>query len=140
LSEYRDHHDELRAAGVRLAAISVDDPARADAMRRDLKLPFPLLCDPQREAIRAWDLVNTAEGDIAFPAAFVIDREMRVRYRALESTTARVRVADVIAAARAIASGGAPARTEGERHAIWPGAMFFRATMNMLTRGIRSKG
>jgi peroxiredoxin len=140
LSEYRDRHDELRAAGAKLAAISVDDQARADAMRRDLKLPFPLLCDTKREVIRAWDRVNAAEGEIAYPAAVVIDRERRVRYRALESTTARASVAEVIAAARAIASGGAPARTEGERHAIWPGAMFLRATMNMLTRGIRSRG
>jgi peroxiredoxin len=140
LSEYRDHYDELRAAGARLAAISVDDPSRADAMRRDLSLPFPVLCDTQREVIRAWDLVNAAEGNIAYPAVFVIDRERRVRYRARESTTARAGVAEVIAAARAIASGGAPAKTEGERHAVWPGAMFFRATMNMLTRGIRSKG
>jgi peroxiredoxin len=140
LSEYREHHDELRAAGAKLAAISVDDPARADAMRRDLRLPFPVLCDPTREVIRAWDLVNAAEGDIAYPAVFVIDRERRVRYRALETTTARASVAEVIAAARAIAAGGAPAKTEGGRHAIWPGTMFLRATMNMLTRGIRSRG
>jgi peroxiredoxin len=139
LSEYRDRHDELRTAGVKLAAISVDDPSRADAMRRDLKLPFPVLCDTKREVIRAWDLVNAAEGDIAYPAAFVIDRERRVRYRALESTTARASMAEVIAAARAIASGAEPARTEGERRAIWPGAMFLRATMNMLTRGIRQR-
>jgi peroxiredoxin len=88
LSEYRDGHEELRAAGAKVAAISVDDPARADAMRRDLNLPFPVLCDATREVIRARDLVNAAEGSIAYPAAFVIDRERRVRYRTLESTSA----------------------------------------------------
>ena len=108
-------------------------------MRRDLELPFPLLCDTKREAIRAWDIVNAGEGDIAYPAAVVIDRERRVRYRALESTTARASVAEVIAAARAIATGAAPQKTEGGRRAIWPGAMFLRATMNILTRGNRGR-
>lgn len=124
---------------MKLAAISVDDPSRADAMRADLRLPFPVLCDTKRAVIRAWDLVNAAEGDIAYPAAVVIDRERRVRYRALESTTARASVVEVISAARAIASGSEPARSEGERRAIWPGTMFLRATMNILTRGIRSR-
>ncbi len=108
-------------------------------MRRDLTLPFRVLCDTRREVIRAYDLVNAAEGEIAYPAAFVIDRERRVRYRALESTTARAGVAEVIAAARAVAAGAEPAQSEGERRAVWPGAMFIRATMNMLTRGFRSR-
>jgi peroxiredoxin len=139
LAEYRDHYDELRAAGANIAAISVDDLSRAEPMRRDLNLPFPILCDTRREAIRAFDLVNAAEGEIAYPAAVVIDRERRVRYRALESTTARASVAEVVAAARAVAAGGVPARTEGERRAVWPGAMFLRATMNAMTRGFRSR-
>jgi peroxiredoxin len=139
LAEYRARYDELRGAGAGIAAISVDDPSRAEPMRRDLNLPFPILCDTGREVIRAFDLVNASEGEIAYPAAVVIDRDRRVRYRVLESTTARASVAEVVAAARAVASGGAPARTEGERRAVWPGTMFLRATVNAMTRGFRSR-
>ena len=57
----------------------------ADALgRADVRYPFPLLCDPERRAVKAygvwhplgWDALNTTH-----PAAFLIDaRARRVRY------------------------------------------------------------
>ena len=63
-----------------LIAISVDRIDQASGMKRDLNLPFHVLCDTERKAITAWGLVNHREGDIAFPASFIIDRELRVRW------------------------------------------------------------
>lgn len=135
MADYGAHLAELSAIGAGIAAISVDDPARSEPMRRKLGLGFPLLCDSGREAIRAFDLVNPREGDIARPAVFIIDRERRVRFRTVESTGSRVRVSDVIAAARAIAAGREPAVPEARRRAVWPGTMFVRAMINIISRG-----
>jgi peroxiredoxin len=138
LAEYRECYPELIAAGVSMAAISVDAPARADAMKADLKLPFPILCDSQRELIIRWGLLNEKEmGGIAFPAAFAIDREMRVRFRSLDKTARRAGPAEVAAVVRAVAA-GASSGAELQLRRVRPGALFFRSVMNSLRRGVRT--
>ena len=47
--------------GGQVAALSVDDPTRAEAMHAELQLNFPVLCDSQREVITAWGLLNRGE-------------------------------------------------------------------------------
>lgn len=107
-------------------------------MKRDLNLPFHVLCDTERKAISAWGLVNHREGDIAFPASFIADRELRLRWRADESLASR---ADPAAVAAAVIDLAANRAVSGEvrKHTIWPGAMFFRAAMNSLARGFKSR-
>jgi tyrosine-protein phosphatase SIW14 len=45
LVDYRDHFAEIRASRASIVAVSVDPPARSEALRRELRLPFPILCD-----------------------------------------------------------------------------------------------
>jgi peroxiredoxin len=79
LAEYRDHAAALRDAGFDLAALAVDEPARAEAVRQQYDLPFPILCDTRREVIEAWGVINRKEkGGIAEPAVFVLDQDRRV--------------------------------------------------------------
>jgi len=115
----------------------VDDAARAEPCRRELGLKFPLLCDTRREVVKAYGLLNTREnGGIAFTASFVIDRERVVRFRALEDVASRVSVDQLLGLVRALGKGGeAPAAPR--KRGVWPGAMFVRATMNALRRGVR---
>lgn len=107
-------------------------------MKRDLNLPFAVLCDTGRTAIRAWGLVNHREGDIAFPASFIIDRELRVRWCAAESHSSRAEPSGVTAAVIDLAA-DRPLSGEVRKHKIWPGAMFLRAAMNTLARGFKSR-
>jgi peroxiredoxin Q/BCP len=138
LADYSQHLEEFRAAGAELVAISVDDAARAEPMRQELGLKFPLLCDTSREVVKAYDLFNRAEkGGIAFPAAFVIDRDRIVRFRALEEVASRVNVEELLAFVRELGR-GANASTTPRKRGVWPGAMFVRATMNALRHGLRS--
>jgi len=107
-------------------------------MKRDLELPFHVLCDTDRKTITAWNLVNHNEGDIALPASFIVDRDLRVRFRSVETTTARAAPATVAAALLELAAGrsiSGDARTR----TVWPGAMFLRAAMNALARGFKSR-
>ncbi len=137
MADYSEHLDDFRAAGAELVAISVDDAARAEPCRQELGLKFPLLCDTRREVVKAYGLLNTREnGGIAFPASFVIDRERVVRFRALEDVATRVSVDQLLGLVRALGK-GVETPAAPRKRGVWPGAMFVRATMNALRRGVR---
>jgi len=50
----RDHHAPLRSAGAQVVGISPQAPESHRRFRQRHELPFPLLADPGREAIRAY--------------------------------------------------------------------------------------
>jgi hypothetical protein len=61
----------------------VDTPAENTAMVEKLRLPFPLLSDPDAAVISAWDVydpVGGTHGPIARPAIFVVARDLRIPY------------------------------------------------------------
>ncbi len=137
MADYSEHFEDFRKASAELIAISVDDAARAEPVRQELGIKFPLLCDPRREVVKAYGLLNTREnGGIAFPASFVIDRERVVRFRALEEVASRVSVDQLLGLVRALGN-GTQATVTPRKRGVWPGAMFVRATMNALRRGVR---
>lgn len=134
MAEYRDQ--DFGAVGAQVAALSVDEPERAEAMRAQLGLPFPVLCDTRREILTAWGLLNSGEkGGIAYPAVFVLDRDRTVRYRSLDRTAARVSTEAVVTFLR----GGMQGSTEQPKHrAIWPGfRSFVSAAKNAFRFGTR---
>jgi peroxiredoxin len=133
LAEYARADAEIGALGAGIAALSVDSPERSEAVRRELGLRFPILSDARREVVRAWDLYNPEEmGGIAFPAVFVIGRDLRVRWRSVDRTARRVATAGVIAYLR----DGTP---PGERVRVCAGLReFVRAFANAIRRGPRT--
>jgi peroxiredoxin len=97
LAEYRDAYGQIRAAGAELVAISVDTPAQSARLRRQLKLPFLLLCDTERRVVREWSVYNPREhGGIARPAVFVIETDLRVRLGSVDRVATRVMPADIL--------------------------------------------
>jgi peroxiredoxin len=135
LADYRDR--DFAAVGARIAALSVDEPVRAEAMRVELRLPFPVLCDPERAVVTAWGLLNTREkGGIAYPAVFVLDRDRMVRYRSLDRTAARVSAEAVLAFLR---NGMHEPTDPPKRRAFWTGlGAFVTAIRSTLRYGVRS--
>ena len=137
MADYSARLDDFRAAGANLVAISVDDAVRAEPVCSELGIKFPLLCDTRREVVKAYGLLNTREnGGIAFPAAFVIDRNRIVRFRALEEVVSRVSVDELLSLVRTL-SKGVESSIKPRRRGVWPGTMFIRATMNAMLRGVR---
>lgn len=63
-------HDEITGAGARVVGISIDSPGQHAAMVEKLRLPFPLLSDPDRSgAITPWGLADPNDRRrIALPA------------------------------------------------------------------------
>ena len=62
-----------------MVAISGDSPACHAAFAAATKLPFPLLSDLHREAIRAYGVLD-AERNVAWRSTFVIDRDGLLRW------------------------------------------------------------
>ena len=64
-------------------AISVDSPYTGQRFALETKVPFPILSDFNKEAIRAWGVVREdfhGMKGVAERAAFVVDRDGIVRY------------------------------------------------------------
>ena len=138
MAEYRDRDADFTRRGARVVALSVDLSERSEPLRNALRLPFPLLCDPQRRVVERWGLLNQKEhGGIAYPAVFVIDRDRTVRYRSLDRTAARVHADDVLAF---LVSGDTrPAEGHPRRARVLPNPRdWFLAITNALGRGVRT--
>jgi peroxiredoxin len=135
LAEYGRDYEAIRAAGADVVALSVDDQARSAALRAQLALPYPLLCDPARTVVRAWDLYNPREkGGIAVPAVFVIGPDRFVRYRSIDSTFQRVTTEGVLRFLR-----GQAQRETLHRERVHAGlGEFARAIANAVRRGSRT--
>jgi peroxiredoxin len=131
LADYREHYPQILAAGATLAALSVDAPERSEALRRELQLPFPILCDTERRVIREWDVYNPRErSGIPKPSVFVIDADRRVRYAAVDGVATRQPPAEILRVLQKNPN-GQPIRgkTYMPRPADW-----FRALRNNLRR------
>jgi peroxiredoxin len=97
LAEFRDVYDNFRGLGVQIAALAVDSPEKSERVRRQYELPFPILCDTQKEVVRAWGLFNAEEkGGIAVPAIVLVGRDRRIRLMMVEGVATRVRAADLL--------------------------------------------
>lgn len=88
----RDRKPELDALDASLAAISVDDPAEARKMLARIEanggpLGFPVLCDPRREAVKAFGVYD-AEHDIALPSVLILDPSGNVLWKHIGDTMA----------------------------------------------------
>jgi peroxiredoxin len=137
LAEYRDVWDRIRGAGADVVAIAVDPPERAEAVRRQLALNFPILCDTKRKVVRAWNVFEPEQfGGIAKPAVFVVDRDRRVRFASIDREAVRVPAAAV---ADFLASGMPAGWAEAKRRFALPGlGDFVRAVRNVLRFGMRA--
>ncbi len=124
--------------GFGLAALSVDEPQRSRALVAQLQLPFPLLCDSEREVVRAYGLFNEKEkGGIAYPATFVLDRDRIVRFRSLDRTASRVNLDELFSFLRRGIDSAPP--TTPTRSKIVPRLReFIRVTGNAIRYGVRS--
>ena len=80
MASYARDWDRFNAAGVQLAAISVDPVANNRAMVDKLILPFPLLSDPEGRVIKEWGVWNDADGGVAKPSIFAVARDGSIRW------------------------------------------------------------
>ncbi len=134
MADYRDHEGAIRSAGAKLAAISADSAEKSQAVRKELHLSFPILCDPHRRVIREWGVYNASEkGGIAKPAVFILHPGRVVRYASVDEVASRVPASEIVHVLSAGESAAAP-----QRRALIPRpGNFFRAVRNSIQFGAR---
>jgi len=113
LGEFAKHYDELKANEIRLIPVSVDSIERSRTTEQQLKLPFPLLSDSNREVLRLYGTLGHKPMDEAAPdgkpvhtpTLVVIDRNGTVRWiRRAADFKVTAPVSDVVAQALAEAA------------------------------------
>jgi peroxiredoxin len=135
LADYASSYHFFKQVGIEVIAVSVDPPERSAAMRRDFGIEFPVLSDISRETITRWGLLNTSEkGGIAFPATFLIDRGLLVRFSTAEDTSRRVPGSEMLAFVKTMEVEGDASAPIKRR--INPGVMFLRAVVNAFRHGV----
>lgn len=72
--EIRDIHQDITAAGLQVVGVSPQDGSTHRRFQDKHALPFPLLCDPQKQAIKAYG-VDGPLGIGTRRATFLIDEE-----------------------------------------------------------------
>jgi mycoredoxin-dependent peroxiredoxin len=96
------HLPEFDAAGIRVVAVSVDEPEVSRDLARAKGYSFTVLSDPEMKVIGRYDLVDPVE-QVARPAEFLIDSMGIVRWKNLApSVYVRARPDAVLEAASAL--------------------------------------
>lgn len=134
MAEYQQLYATIRASGAELAAISVDGPEKSQAVRDQLGLHFPILCDTERFVVRQWGDYNAREkGGIAKPAVFILGPGCIVRYVSVDEVASRVPASEIV---RLLGEGNV-IPTAHRRSLIPRPANFFSAMRNSIRFGVR---
>lgn len=106
--EFRNANAAFERLGYKLVSLAVDPPERARRLREMLELPFPVLCNVERQAVKAWGLYNRYErGGIAVPATVVMTPAGCIEYFQREGMTRRLKAHELVAF---LGGGGRPQR------------------------------
>ena len=133
--------DRIKAANTMVLALSVDPPDSSAGFKKAMQLPFELLCDPDRQVVRLYRLLNPHEHDgIAYPAIFVLNRKGRICYRSLDRTASRVQLDEVLTFLDRLADDPALAEAGGlKKTFIIPSLPeMWQIAKNMVFRGSRA--
>jgi len=119
-----------------MVAVSVDAPEKSESIRRELRLPFPILSDRHRRVVQSWDIYNPGEkGGIAKPAVFILSRDLTVRFVSVDQVASRVPASDIVRLLRDESESAA-----ANRKTFMPGpTTFFRAIRNAIRLGATQK-
>lgn len=89
MGELRDMHGEFLAAGVTVLPLGTNSIRSHAAWKESMRLPFPLLADEDARVTREWHMACDDDDLLrnrACRGAFIIDRDMVVRYRWIPPT------------------------------------------------------
>jgi len=111
MHEFRERHADFEAAGVDIAGVSPDPVARNREWAERLRLPFPLLSDPERRAGEAFGIlrrIGIAGWNLEMfrRTTVLADRDGVIR-AVWSPVKVRGHALEVLAVARALAAAGA---------------------------------
>ena len=98
MAEIKEINDRFAELNTDVYALSTDYPGQSLALKQDMKLPFELLCDPERKMLKEWGLLNPFEhGGVAVPAVIIIDSEGVICFMSVGGTATRTQLTEILA-------------------------------------------
>lgn len=85
LHSLQERVSQFHQVGAQIVAISVDQPDLAQHTVERHQLAFPVLSDPERRAVHAYDVVYNEREGHAEPAIFVINSDGTIFYESIVS-------------------------------------------------------
>lgn len=109
MREFRVLHPEFAALGAEVAGVSFDPMQRARSWAERLKLPYPLLCDTERQVAEALGLIRRIgiggwSVELLHRATLLADRQGVIR-GVWGSVKVRGHAREVLQAARSLVEG-----------------------------------
>lgn len=85
LHTLQESASQFREAGAQIVAVSADKSELESQTVERHHISFPVLSDPQRRAVGAYDVVYNEREGHAEPATFIISREGKILYESIIS-------------------------------------------------------
>ena len=77
-------YEAIKAQDAEIIAISADSQALVGLTKQNLQITYLLLSDKNKEAIDAYNVVDTGDTSIARPATYIINQDGRVAWKFLD--------------------------------------------------------
>ena len=78
-------YEDIKAQNTEIIAISTDSQALTGLTQQNLNITYLLLSDENKEAIDAYNVIDTSNMGIARPATYIIDQDGRVAWKFLDA-------------------------------------------------------
>jgi thioredoxin-dependent peroxiredoxin len=101
---FRDEWQQLKASGAQVLGVSIDSVESHAAFKKEHRLPFPLLSDPDGRVLQQYGVPRSPKG-YASRTTFIIDAQGVIR-RIFPEVDPAVHVKDVLATLRQLAGQG----------------------------------
>ena len=77
-------YEDIQAQDAEIIAISADSQALTGLTKQNLGITYLILSDKNKEAINAYNVIDTSNMIIARPATYIIDQDGRVAWKFLD--------------------------------------------------------
>ena len=77
-------YEDIKAQDAEIIAISADSQALVGLTKQNLKITYLLLSDKNKEAIDAYNVIDTSNMRIARPATYIINQDGRIAWKFLD--------------------------------------------------------
>ena len=77
-------YEDIKAQDAEIIAISADSQALVGLTKQNLKITYLLLSDKNKEAIDAYNVIDTSNMRIARPATYIINQDGRITWKFLD--------------------------------------------------------
>ena len=77
-------YEDIKAQDAEIIAISADSQALVGLTKQNLKITYLLLSDKNKEAIDAYNVIDTSNMRIARPVTYIINQDGRIAWKFLD--------------------------------------------------------